>query len=141
MVKKKTLARVFKRKANDEESRFYAIFPSIPRPQASSDGDDDASSISTFSTTATVDDNPGTGRILDKYFFQPAGRGVERLAMKFTIRYLHPWRIMAFINKAPMRYCGFLGKCTLSMMLDIVDHRFDGPTIVTGLKSLVRQTQ
>ena len=35
----------------------------------SEDDDDDTRSIETFSTTATVDDNPGTGRVLDKYFY------------------------------------------------------------------------
>lgn len=40
--------------------------------------DDDASSVSSFSTTATTDDNPGAGWTVDKYFYQPAGRRIEK---------------------------------------------------------------
>ena len=101
----KSLTRVlFKRKSIEEANRFYAMHPGIPWTQAyitelDDDNDDDARSIESFSTTATVDDNPGTGRVLDTYFFQPAGRRIERLAMRFTIRYLHPWRIEAFMHR------------------------------------------
>lgn len=33
------------------------------------------------STTDTTDDIPGTGRIIDKYFYQPVGRRIERWIM------------------------------------------------------------
>ena len=103
MAKMKSLTRVlFKRKSIDEANRFYTMYPGIPWAQAhitemEDDDDGDTRSIESFSTTATVDDNPGTGRVLDTYFFQPAGRRIERLAMRFTIRHLHPSRIEAFI--------------------------------------------
>ena len=35
-------------------------------------------SFSTFSTMATMDDNPGTGRALDKYVIQPLAKKLER---------------------------------------------------------------
>lgn len=60
----------------------------------SSDGEwdsDDFSSgyacslMSEISSTATCDDLPGPGRTLDKYFFQPAGKWVERKVEEFVI--------------------------------------------------------
>ena len=104
--------------------------------------DDDAKSIDSFSTTATVDDNPGTGRVLDAYFFQPAGRRIERLAMRFTIRHLHPSRIEAFIDRGIGCFPWLGLKLTLSNALrDIDTKHFSGPTVISGLKSLVRQAQ
>ena len=110
----------------------------------SEDDDDDTRSIETFSTTATVDDNPGTGRMLDKYFYQPAGWGVERLALRFTIRYLHPWRISEFLNAFASGgiYLNVEEKTTLEMTLHYIDSSGSGGSAtVAGLKSLVRQAQ
>ena len=106
------------------------------------DEDGDAKSIDSFSTTATVDDNPGTGRVLDTYFFQPAGRRIERLAMRFTIRHLHPSRIEAFIAGGIVYFSWLDFKLTLSIALRDIDRTyFSGTTIISGLKSLVRQAQ
>ena len=123
------------------------MYSGIPCAQAhitemEDDDDGDAKSIDSFSTTATVGDNPGTGRVLDTYFFQPAGRRIERLAMRFTIRHLHPSRIEAFIAGG-IGYLPWLDlKLTLSIALRNIDLRhFSGPTAISGLKSLVRQAQ
>ena len=108
------------------------------------DDDGDAKSIESFSTTATVDDNPGTGRVLDTYFFQPAGRRIERLAMRFTIRHLHPSRIEALIAGGIVHFPWLGNKFTLSIALQDIDRgHFSGPTVtgISGLKSLVRQAQ
>ena len=143
-----SLARIFKRRYTKEANRFYAIHPGILGPQVyiaamDEDNDDDARSIESFSTTATVDDNPGTGRVLDTYFFQPAGRRIERLAMRFTIRHLHPWRIAAFINRNSGYYLWLIPKWTLSYALQEISNAGNdlGSTIIAGLKSLVRQAQ
>ena len=48
--------------------------------------DDDTSSISSCSTNATMDNIPGTGRTIDMCFYQPAGRAIERIALKIAIR-------------------------------------------------------
>ena len=40
--------------------------------------EDDASSISSCSTNATMDNIPGTGRTIDMCFYQPVGRAIER---------------------------------------------------------------
>ena len=134
---------MFKRKSTDEARRFYTMHPGIPQMQACiADVDDDARSIESFSTTATVDDNPGTGRVLDTYFFQPAGRGFERLAMRFTIRHLHPSRIEAFITGGIPGLSWFHNKFTISIALQNIDlEYFSVPTVISGLKSLVRQAQ
>ena len=105
------------------------------------DGKEDVMSIESFSTTATADDNPGTGRVLDTYFFQPIGRRIERLAMRFTIRYLHPRRIEAFMSRGIGCYPWFAPKLTLSHTLREIDGYWSGPTFVSGLKSLVQQAQ
>ena len=43
---------------------------------------EDIASVSSYSTNATADDLPGVGRTLDTYFYQRAGRVVERVANK-----------------------------------------------------------
>ena len=123
---------------------MYSVIPCAQAhiTEMADDGDADAKSIDSFSTTATVDDNPGTGRVLDTYFFQPAGRRIERLAMRITIRHLHPSRIEAFIDSdlRPLPYLDI--KRTLSIALRNVGRwYFSGTTIISGLKSLVRQAQ
>ena len=130
MAKMKIMKRVlFKRKSIDEAKRFYAMHQGIPWIQTyiaelDDDNGNDARSIESFSTTATVDDNPGTGRVLDTYFFQPAGRRIERFAMRFTIRYRHPSRIEAFITPEDSGYFLMLGnKLTLSLALRYIDRK------------------
>lgn len=39
------------------------------------------------STTDTTDDIPGTGRIIDKYFYQPVGRKIERLILTLKMNW------------------------------------------------------
>ena len=39
---------------------------------------DDNISFHSFSTMATMDDNPGTGRVIDKYSIQPLTKKLER---------------------------------------------------------------
>ena len=123
------------------------MYSGIPWAQAhitemEDDDDGDAKSIDSFSTTATIDDNPGTGRVLDTYFFQPAGRQIERLAMRFTIRHLHPSRIEAIIDGGIGYFSWLEIKRTLSIALRDIDRRhFSGPPVISGLKSLVRQAQ
>ena len=140
---KKPLTKAFRRKPKDEGSRFYATYLQTSQPVAQAPfigiGDDDAGSIESFSTTATIDDNPGT--VLDTYFFQPAGRRIERLAMRFTIRYLYPWRIASFIDRVFGSIYYLPQKITLSDALNNISDYPDSPTVVAGLKGLVQQAQ
>ena len=48
--------------------------------------EDDASSINSCSTNATMDNIPGTGRTIDMRFYQPVGRAIEKFALKIAIR-------------------------------------------------------
>lgn len=69
--------------------RFEKITSRIVKPFLSPDGriqdaadecESDSSSVNSFSTTATMDDNPGAGLTIDKYFYQPVGRRIEKIA-------------------------------------------------------------
>ena len=148
MAEKKSLIAVFKRKPNDEASRFYAMCSDIPQMHSyivelgDNDDGEDAGSIESFSTTATIDDNPGTGRVLDTYFFQPVGRRIERFAMRITIQHLHPMQIEAFIHQPRPHGPWLPFKSTLKYSLQKIGSEYiSGPTIVAGLKSLIRQAQ
>lgn len=50
----------------------------------------DASSVSSFSTMATTDDNCGAGWTVDKYFYQPVGRKIEKNAFQIAMPLLSP---------------------------------------------------
>lgn len=154
MSKERSILPSLIRRQNNEEDRFHSMYAGIPRPglpayitgvdDDNESGDvSDARSIESYSTTATVDDNPGTGRVLDTYFFQPAGRKIERLAMRFIISRLHPWRISAFINRNFGDSSWITPKRTLEEVLQKINGiaNGSGPAIIAGLKSLVRQTQ
>ena len=90
----------------------------------------------------TIDDNPGVGRTLDKYFFQPLGRRVERFAMRISIASLPPWRISQyFASDLLMEGFGLPDPQSIDRALALLNRRKGGSTIVAGLKSLVKQTQ
>lgn len=104
--------------------------------------DDDGSSMISISTMETVDDQPGTGRSIDTYIYQPAGRWI--LAMRFTIASLHPVRIAQYIeadytNFAPYFFDKWPSSSNEVVAALCVSHR--NATVVAGLKGLVKQTQ
>ena len=45
----------------------------------------DNASLSTGSSTSTMTDNPGTGRVIDKYIYQVLGRMLERCAGRIAM--------------------------------------------------------
>ena len=146
MAKKSSLIKVLKKNLSKEEAHFFAMYPEILQQHAAictiADYDDEARSIQTFSTNATADDNPGTGRVLDTYFYQPVGRRIERLAMRITIRYLHPWRVCTFIETTFSGYGWPPYKSpSLTMALDNILIVNIGSTVIAGLKGLVQQTR
>lgn len=107
--------------------------------------DDDGNSMISIATMETVDDQPGTGRSIDTYMYQPAGRWIERLAMRFTIASLHPVRIAQYIeadytNFAPYFFDKWPSSSNEVVAALCVSHR-NGSTVVAGLKGLVKQTQ
>ena len=138
---------MFKRKPIDEASRFYGMYTDILQVSSHAVGsgggceDEDARSVESFSTTATVDNNPGTGRALDVYFFQPLGRRIERLATRFTIRHLHPLRIEAFIHGNLVYFPWLAPERTLGLALQDINTFRSGSTIIAMLKGLIQQTR
>ena len=106
---------------------------------------DDASSISSFSTNATMDNIPGTGRTLDMCFYQPVGRAIEKFALKIAIR-------LNICHPSPAQIVRFLG-LPLPGLLSVSDYDIVKPSDVIarisaeqpmrarGILSLVQQSQ
>lgn len=110
------------------------------------DNQNDTSSISSVSTNATMDNIPGTGRIIDTYLYQFFGRKLERFIFRISMANLPPDRILEFLRVdeeiiIPTMY-GSLYE-TIHYLGDdasVADHVKEGERIA-GLKSLVKQTQ
>ena len=79
------------------------------------------------------------GPALDMYFFQPLGRRIERLAMRFTIWHLHPLRIEAFIHGNLVYFPWLAPERTLGLALQDINTFRSGSTIIAGLKGLIQQ--
>lgn len=50
---------------------------------------DRCSLVSSISSLATVDNQPGTGRTLDNIFYKPCGRAIEKILIQLELRYFH----------------------------------------------------
>ena len=105
--------------------------------------EDDDSSISSFSTNSTVDDNPGTGRTIDKFIYQIPGRALERLAFRLTISSLPPERILRYIASQTdtVQQCAifmwhFQPHETYPLAFGCVT-----TTVISGIKGLVKQSR
>lgn len=104
--------------------------------------DDDCDSMISVLTMETVDNQPGTGRFIDKYIFQPLGRRIERLAMRYTIASLHPARIAQYIEAEHTDLNpSFDNEMTLNDAIARLCRGRNGSTVVAGMKGLVKQTQ
>lgn len=98
--------------------------------------EDDASSVSSFSTTATMDDNPGAGYTIDKYFYQPVGRRIEKIAFRIAMPLLSPERIFQYIEEHHVKGGRNFANFTYPL------HDFKMTTVyVAGVDSLVHQTR
>ena len=103
--------------------------------------EDDTSSISSFSTNATMDNIPGTGRTIDMHFYQPVGRAIEKFALKIAIRlnicHPSPAQILRFFGLSPDVYWrGEVWKPSDA----IARISAERPTHARGILSLVRQS-
>ena len=103
--------------------------------------EDDTSSISSFSTNATMDNIPGTGRTLDMCFYQPVGRAIEKFALKIAIRlnicHPSPAQILRFLGLWNNIWYGRVKKPS-----DVIAHMSaERPSAVPGILSLVQQSQ
>ena len=103
--------------------------------------DDDGCSMITVDAMETVDDNPGAGRTVDKYFFQPVGRKIERFAMRVAIAYLPPWKISRYFGDCPYLDSDIPYRPRIGQALSFLGSLKGGTTIIAGLKSIVKQTQ
>ena len=104
---------------------------------------DDTSSISSFSTNATTDNIPGTGRTIDMRFYQPVGRAIERFALKVAIRlnicHPSPAQILRFLGLDPTFWISIdKGDKPSDVIAEISAER---PSAVPGVLSLVQQSQ
>ena len=105
--------------------------------------EDDTSSISSFSTNATMDNIPGTGRTLDMCFYQPVGRAIEKFALKVAIRlnicHPSPAQILRFLGVYSW-YGSWLPEAKKPSDV-IADMSAKQPTHARGILSLVEQSQ
>ena len=68
---------------------------------------DDNISFHSFSTMATMDDNPGTGRVIDKYAIQPLTKKLERFVGRaFGPHFVPGHRIGQRLQELIMEYRG-----------------------------------
>lgn len=141
----KFIAKPFKRKPDVDSSYYYnglVFYTDISALQPRQEEDDDDCSMITIDTMETMDDNPGTGRTVDKYFFQPIGRKIERFAMRITIASLPPWKITQYLDDNLELYSGIPHcKVGIGQALTFLGRLKRGSTVITGLKSLVKQTR
>ena len=101
--------------------------------------EDDALSISSLSTNATMDNNPGPGRLIDTYIYQRLGRKIERFAARINISTLHPSQIVQRLNLRPTPWRTYLDGSTDETIKEV--SLLHGSEVVAGLKCLVRQTR
>ena len=103
----------------------------------------DTSHISSFSTNATMDNIPGTGRTIDMCFYQPVGRAIEKFALKVAIRlnvcHPSPAQILRFLRLSPW-YELWYGEVKKPSDV-IAEISAERPSAVPGILSLVQQSQ
>lgn len=154
------------RKGRDESSKTFSAqfgtfetlgwgsFPlsGWPRGQRqfydNSENDDDVtlviSSISSLSM-ATIDDNPGTGRLIDKYIYQVVGRMIERCAGRIVFHSLPPNAIGQRIvdHWAYHQVLTWLitpSGLSIDRILQSMENTQQGEMVISGYKRLVAQT-
>lgn len=145
---KKFLMRVLRGKSREEEDAMdylcagFKRFLLEPHSHATiREDDDDGDSMISILTMETIDNQPGTGRFLDTYIYQPLGRRIERLAMRYTIASLHPARIAQYIEASPSEGPDFRWYTLNTAIANLCRFESNGSTILAGMKGLVKQTQ
>ena len=123
-------------------NHYYAEWNASHGTSAYIEDEDDASSISSCSTNATMDNIPGTGRTIDMCFYQPVDRAIEKFALKIAIRlnicHPSPAQILHFFRLSP-------SLCWLSRVRRpsdvIAEISAEQSPAVPGILSLVQQSQ
>ena len=114
----------------------------------------DKASLLTVSSTSTMTDNPGTGRVIDKYIYQVLGRMLERCAGRIAMAtYLSATNIMRRIEevwynveiKEPCCVCQAASVRQMSveekvrMAVRRVEDAPSGTFILSGMKELTKR--
>ena len=114
----------------------------------------DNASLLTGSSTSTMTDNPGTGRVIDKYIYQVLGRMLERCAGRIAMAtYLSAGTILLTIEevwynveiKEPCCVCQAASVRRMSveekvrMAVSRVEDAPSGTLILSGLKELTKR--
>lgn len=108
------------------------------------DGDEeDTVSVSSHSTNSTIDDNIGTGRLVDKYLYQKGGRKLERLIFYVRIKTTKPdpSQICRYFESLYWRNQFSGREKTLQQCAYLIGLYENGSTNLSGLKNLVQQTR
>ena len=113
-----------------------------------------SASLLTGSSTSTMTDNPGTGRVIDKYIYQVLGRMLERCAGRIAMAtYLSATNIMRRIEevwynveiKEPCCVCQAASVRQMSveekvrMAVSRVEDAPSGAFILSGIKELTKR--
>lgn len=105
---------------------------------------DDGASFCSLSTNATMDDNPGPGRIIDKCIYQFLGKKIEQFANRISISCLPPHTIAQclWVNMIHLPNDEFypLGPIIGLIQAD-PNLPCEGSARIAGLKSLVKQAK
>ena len=116
--------------------------------------DNDGASASTVSSTSTKTDNPGTGRIIDKYIYQTLGRMLEQCAGRIAMStYLSANDIRRTIEgmwynveiKEPCYVCQAASERQMSveekmrMVVSRIEDAPSGAFILSGIKELTKR--
>ena len=140
------VGRAIERFALKVGNRFNILHPP-PHVQGSSQGGDvtaDRDSINSFSTNATMDNIPGTGRSIDMHFYQPVGRAIEKFALKIGMRLNiyqpSPAQILRFFLGCDRGTWIFVGE--IKRLNDMKGYiSAEEPVYLPGVLSLVKQSQ
>lgn len=104
--------------------------------------DSETGSINSFSTNATMDNNVGTGRMLDK-FYQYIGRKIERviLNLRMRVELVPPNRILGrLLEKSQYQTVYTLVSRDMDFVLEETG-KDKGRAAVSGVLSLLHQTR
>lgn len=122
----------------------YALACDARESSSNKQRDDDASSISSVSTNATMDNIPGPGRTIDTYIYQFFGRKLERFIFRISISSLSPDKIVQCLcidGSGPWPP----GQLPLGNVIQAIsaDRNLccEPGARVAGVKSLVKQSQ
>lgn len=105
----------------------------------------DKSSIESFSTMATMDNNPGTGRIMDIYIYQYFGKRVEKWINRMKLPYLPPETILQHIiemfSSNGIDMLEDLRQYPTDSSVELISDLPFGSDIVYGLNTIIRRAK